>query len=101
MPLGEAAAETFNAQQNDCQVSVTGGGTGAGITGIGKGQSNTAMASREVTADEKIKFGDRFKQFDIGYGGVAIAISKPIYEAGIKALTTDQVKKIYAGQIKN
>ncbi|MDD1758190.1 MAG: substrate-binding domain-containing protein [Methanotrichaceae archaeon] len=42
-----------------------------------------------------------FKQFDIGYDGVAIAINKPIYEAGIKGLTTDQVKKIYAGQIKN
>lgn len=101
LPLGEATAEAFNAQQKDCQVSVTGGGTGAGMTNIGERRSNIAMASREVTADEKTKFGDEFKQYDVGLDGVVIAVSKPIYDAGIKELTTEQVKKIYAGEIKN
>jgi phosphate transport system substrate-binding protein len=58
LPLGEAAAEIFNAQQNDCQVTVNGVGTGAGIADICEGRSNIAMASREVTADEKNKYGD-------------------------------------------
>ncbi len=101
MPLGEAAAEAFNSLQKDCRVTVTGGGTGAGITAVAEGRSNIAMASREVTADEKSKYGDRFQQFDIGYDGVVIAVSKPVYDAGVKELTTEQVKRIYAGEIKN
>jgi phosphate transport system substrate-binding protein len=59
------------------------------------------MASREVTKDEKGKYGDKFQQFDIGYDGVVIAVSKAVYDAGIKELTSEQVKKIYAGEIKN
>ncbi len=101
LPLGEAAAEAFNAQQKDCEATVTGGGTGAGVTAIAEGRSSIAMASREVTKDEIGKYGTGFKQFEIGYDGVIIAVSKPIYDAGVKQLTSDQVKKIYAGEIKN
>ena len=101
LPLGEATAEAFNARQNDCQITVTGGGTGAGITAIAEGRSNIAMASREVTKDEKGKYGDKFQQFELGYDGVVIAVSKAVYDAGIKELTSEQVKKIYAGEIKN
>ncbi len=101
LPLGEAAAEAFNALQKDCQATVTGGGTGAGITAIAEGRSDIAMASREVTADEMKKYGDKFQQFDIGYDGVVIAVSKAVYDAGVKELTTEQVKRIYAGEIKS
>ncbi len=101
LPIGEATAEAFNAQKNACQVTVTGGGTGAGITAIAEGRSNIAMASREVTGDEKSKYGDKFQQFDIGYDGVVIAVSKAVYDAGIRELTSEQVKKIYVGEIKN
>jgi phosphate transport system substrate-binding protein len=101
LPLGESAAEAYNAQQKDCSATVTGGGTGAGITAIAEGRSNVAMASREVTSDEKNKYGDKFHQFDIGYDGVVIAVSKAVYDAGVKELTSEQVKKIYAGEIKN
>ncbi len=101
LPLGEAAAEEFNVQQTDCQVTVTGGGTGAGVTAIAEGRSKIAMASREVTADEKGKYGDKFQEFEIGYDGVILAVSKAVYDAGVKELTTKQVKKIYAGEITN
>src|SRR5512137_1699463 len=72
LPLGEAAAESFNAQQTDCQATVTGGGTGAGMMAIAEERANVAMASREVTSDEKNNFGDKFQQFDIGYDGVVL-----------------------------
>ncbi|MBN1236509.1 MAG: phosphate ABC transporter substrate-binding protein [Methanotrichaceae archaeon] len=101
LPLVEAAAEAFNGKQNECRASITGGGTGAGITAIAEGRSNVAMASREVTSDELSKYGDKFQQFDIGYDGVVIIVSKAIYDAGIKGLSMEQVKEIYAGEIKN
>jgi len=101
LPLAEACAEAFNSQSSDYQVLVTGGGTGAGITAVAEGRSDIAMASREVTADENKKYGDKFEQNEIGYDGVCIAVSKQIYDAGVTDLTTNQVKEIYAGNITN
>lgn len=102
LPLAEAEAEAFNGQQTDCQVLVTGGGTGAGITAAGEGRSDIAMASREIKDTERSKYSKNlFQQFDIGYDGIVIVVSKPIYDAGVKSITKDQVKKIYAGEIKN
>jgi phosphate transport system substrate-binding protein len=101
LPLGEAAAEVFNAEQQEYQVSVTGGGTGAGVTGIAEGRSDIAMASREVTKDEIARYGDKFQENLVGHDGIVIIVSKPIYDAGVVNLSTEQVRKIYSGEIDN
>ncbi len=101
LPLGEIAAEVFNAKQNEYQVSVTGGGTGAGITGIAEGRFDIAMASREVTPDEIARYGNDFQENLIGYDGVVLIISRPIFDAGVTNLSTEQVKGIYSGEITN
>jgi len=100
-PLGAACAEAFNDIQSDYRVSVAQGGTGGGITDIAEGRSDVAMASREVTADEKSKYGDKFQENLIGYDGLAVCVSKAIYDSNITSLTKDQVKQIYSGEIKN
>jgi phosphate transport system substrate-binding protein len=100
-PLGAACAETFNGIQSDYHVSVAQGGTGGGITDIAEGRTDIAMASREVTSDEKSKYGDKFQETLIGYDGLAVCVSKAIYNANVTSLTRDQVKKIYSGEIKN
>lgn len=101
LPLAEAGAEAFNGEQSDYQALVTGGGTGVGIKNAAEGNSEIGMASREVTADEKSNFGDKFKENMVGYDGIVIAVSKQIYDAGVTALTKDQVKKIYSGETTN
>jgi len=101
LPLAQAGAEAFNAEQSDYQVLVSGGGTGVGINDIAVGNSQIGMASREVTAEEKSKFGDKFEENLVGYDGIVIAVSKPIYDAGVTSLSKDQVKKIYSGEINN
>lgn len=101
LPLAEVLAEAYNGAQNDYQVLVTGGGTGVGIKNVAEGNSNIGMASREVTSDEKSQFGDKFDENLIGYDGIVIAVSKNVYDGGVKELTKDQVKKIYSGVIKN
>jgi phosphate transport system substrate-binding protein len=102
LPLAEAEAEAFNEQQTDCAVSVTGGGTGAGITAAGEGRSDIAMASREIKDKERSKYKENpFQQFFIGYDGICIIVSKSIYDAGVKAITKDQLMNIYAGKITN
>jgi phosphate transport system substrate-binding protein len=101
LPLGESGAEAFNDEQSDYQVLVTGGGTGVGIKNIAEGNSEIGMASREVTEEEKSKFGDKFHENLIGYDGIVIAVSKQIHDLGVTSLTKDQVKMIYSGEINN
>jgi phosphate transport system substrate-binding protein len=101
LPLAESCAEAFNAQKSNYQATVTGGGTGAGITAIAENRSDIAMASREVTADEKNKYGNNFKEFEVGLDGICIAVSRQVYDAGVTNLTKDQLRGIYAGGIKN
>lgn len=101
LPLVEGGAEAFNGEQSDYQVLVTGGGTGVGMKNIAEGNSEIGMASREVTSEEKSKFGDKFKENLIGYDGIVIGVSKQIYDAGVTTLTKDQVKEIYSGDIDN
>jgi phosphate transport system substrate-binding protein len=101
LPLAESGAEAFNDEQSDYQVLVTGGGTGVGIKNAAEGNSDIGMASREVTAEEKSKFGDKFQENLIGYDGIVIAVSKEIYDSGVTSLTKDQLKKIYSGEIDN
>lgn len=101
LPLAEATAEAFNSLQQKYFVSVTGGGTGPGIIGIAERRIDIAMASREITEEEKERYGDRFQEYTIGYDGVALAVSKAIYIAGITGLTSEQVKSIYLGETRN
>ena len=101
LPLAEGGGEVFNAEQSEYRVAVTGGGTGVGMKNIAQGTSDISMASREVTADEIRQFTDQFQENLIAYDGIIIAVSKEIYEAGVTALTKDQVKRIYSGEIGN
>ncbi|MCQ8903989.1 MAG: phosphate ABC transporter substrate-binding protein [Methanothrix sp.] len=104
LPLASVCAESFNSEQSDYRVTVTGGGTGVGITDLGEGRSDIAMASREVTETEKNKYETADKKFNeilVGYDGIVVALSPQIYEAGVRALTKEQVRKIYAGEISN
>jgi phosphate transport system substrate-binding protein len=100
-PLVILCADDFNVAQSDYHASVSQTGTGAGITSLGTGQSDIAMASREVTSEEKSKYGDKFQETLIGYDGIAICVSKAIYGAGVTSLTKDQIRKIYDGTITN
>ena len=101
MPLAEAAAEEFNVQQKDYVVTVSAGGTGAGILGIAERKIDIAMASREVTEDERQRFGDSFEEFLVGLDGISLAVSDEVYLAGVKGLSRQQVRDIYSGNITN
>lgn len=101
MPLAEVAAEQFNAQQNDYVVTISAGGTGAGILGIAERKNDIAMASREITDYEKKRFGDSFEEFLVGQDGISLAVSDRIYKAGVRGLSREQVRDIYSGNITN
>lgn len=101
MPLAEAAAEVFNIEQHDYLVSITPGGTGAGILGIVERKYDIAMASRPISEEEMQRFGGSFQEFKVGMDGISIAVSDEIYQEGVRKLNRKQVKKIYSGEITN
>jgi phosphate transport system substrate-binding protein len=101
MPLAEAAAEEFNMMQDDYVVSVSAGGTSAGILGIAERMNDIAMASRKITDDERQRFNGTFEEFQVALDGISIAVSDEIYRAGVRRLSRGQVRDIYAGNITN
>lgn len=101
LPLISAAAEAFNDQQKEYFITVTGGGTGPGIVNIAERKEDIAMASRELTEAETIRYGNPFQEYLIGYGDIVIAVSSAIYDSGVTDLTREQVKNIYLGKITN
>ncbi len=104
MPLIELCAEVFNVANETYRVSVTGGGSGVGINDLGEGRSSLAMTSREVKQDEKQKFespGRRFREIPVGYDGIVVVVSSKVYESGVTAITMEQLRAIYSGQIRN
>ncbi len=101
MPLAEAAAEEFNQMQDEYVVSVSAGGTGAGILGIAERMNDIAMASRRITDEERLRFNGTFEEYLVGFDGISIAVSNEIYQAGVHRLSRGQVREIYLGNITN
>jgi phosphate transport system substrate-binding protein len=102
MPLVEICAEEFNMLQKDVMVTVSGvGGSGVGIKNVASGFSDIGMSSREVRADEIELYGDNFSVYLIGYDAICIAVSRPIYDAGVTNVSRDQLRGIYGGNVTN
>jgi phosphate transport system substrate-binding protein len=104
MPLAELAAEEYNIMQDDYTVNVKSGGSGVGIVDVAEGRSDIAMASREVKLEERQRYETptlRFIEQTVGYDAICLVVSDQVYDSGITSLTTDEVRRIYSGDIAN
>jgi len=99
--LGQAWAERYMELKPEKRVSVSGGGSGVGITAIIEGTTDITQASRDMKASEieqaNAKGVNPVKTI-VAYDGIAIIVnpSNPINQ-----LTMDQLGKIFNGEIKN
>lgn len=57
-PVSDLLAEAFIETHENCRVTVTGGGSGAGISSAGTGIVDIGSASRVVTDEELLKYPD-------------------------------------------
>lgn len=102
LPPISIASERFYQAQPKIQVIVNAGGSGVGINQVGLGKIDIGMASRDMSDKEKSTFEDRnLISLAIGYDAVAVAVSSEVYESGIRALSLEQIRSIYAGEISN
>ncbi len=93
LPLGVALSEAYPAGGID----VSGGGTGAGMQALATGTSDIAMASRQISSDEKSRIPDAVET-NLGYDALCFIVSSDV---GVSKLTPDQIKSVYDGSVTN
>jgi len=104
MPMAELAAEEFNMLQDDYKVNVKSGGSGVGIVDVAEGRSDIAMSSREIKLEERQRYETpqvRFVEIPVGFDAICLVISPDVYKTGVTSLTTEEVRRIYSGDITN
>ncbi len=97
LPIASAVAEAYMAKHSDVDVKVSGGGSGAGISAIGKGAVDIGMSSREMNTDEKASYS-KLVSTPVAKDGIAIIVN-PANK--VESLTLSQIKDIYTGKDKS
>jgi len=99
--LGLAWAEEYQNVQPDVQISVTGGGSGTGITALISGTVDIASASRKIKAEEISTAeanGIEPVETIIARDAIAVIVNP---ENPINELSLEQVARIYRGEVEN
>ncbi|TLD86312.1 phosphate ABC transporter substrate-binding protein [Helicobacter sp. MIT 05-5294] len=96
IPVMKKAAEAIMASNPNITITITGGGTGAGITKVGEGLADIGNTGRALKPQEIEKY--HLISFPFAVDGVAIAVHK---ENSLSNLTKEQASQIFSGAVKN
>ena len=101
LPIAQQTAERFMTLTPSARVTVTGGGTGVGISALLDNTTDIAMASRPIKFSEKMKIksaGEDVAEIVVAYDALAVVAhpSNPV-----KQLTRQQLEDIFRGKITN
>ena len=101
LPIAQQTAEEYMKENPDARVTVTGGGSGVGISALLDGTADLAMASRTIKFSEKMKAkstGRDIKEVIIAGDALAVVVhpSNPVSK-----LTRQQLEDIFRGKITN
>ena len=97
-PISQQAANQFMTLHPNVQVSVAGGGSGAGIKAAGTGTADIGESSRNILPAEYLLY-PTLNLFPIAKDSVAIVVNPSL--SNVTDLTFQQTAQIYAGQITN
>lgn len=101
LPVSQEGAEIYMDTHPGQRVTVTGGGSGVGISALLDGTTDIAMASRSIKFSEKMKLKQSHKQLCeavIAYDALAVVVNP---NNPISHLTRWQLEAIYRGKITN
>lgn len=97
-PLSTAAAEQFNANNPDVNITVGTSGTGGGFEVFCKGETDISDASRGIKDDEIEackKAGVEYEEIRVASDGITV-VTKAGVDVGAVCLTFPQLKKIWS-----
>ncbi len=93
-PLVAKIGEAFNARYPDVALDIAAGGSSVGIQAIHEGTVDIGMASRNLTPEE----ADGVTRYQIAVDVLAVVVNPT---NPVEALTLEQLRGIYSGQIVN
>ena len=100
--LAQRWAEVYQSKHSNVRISVTGGGSGTGISALINGTTDICNASRPMTTSEKNQLKQRYGSPGIevraALDGVTIYVNP---SNSVKQLSMNQLKAIFTGQVTN
>lgn len=96
IPVMKEAAKRIMEMNSDVQITIAGGGSGAGIKQVGEGLVDIGNSGRKATDEEVAKYNISMYKWAIDGVGTVVHPSNPV-----KALSGEQLKDIYSGKIVN
>ena len=96
IPVMKEAAKQIMQRYPKIQITVAGGGSGVGIKQVGEGLVDIGNSGRKPTDAEIAKYD--LKLFKWAIDGVGVVVNP---KNSVTALSTDQVKAVFAGRITN
>lgn len=101
LPITQILAETYTKLYPSSNITITGGGTGVGISSIIDGTTDIAMASRKIKFTEKMKLKKEnkdVKEAIVAYDALAVIVNP---KNPVSRLTRSQLEAIFRGKITN
>jgi phosphate transport system substrate-binding protein len=101
LPIAQKVAEAYMKVDPKVRISVSGGGSGNGIKAIIDGTTDIADSSRFIK-DEEVKSAVEKGTYPVPFAVAYDSIIPIVHPSNpVKNLTVEQLKKIYAGEVKN
>ncbi|MEG0815161.1 MAG: phosphate ABC transporter substrate-binding protein [Mucinivorans sp.] len=101
LPLAQQEAEAYIKKNPKANLTITGGGSGVGLSALVGGTTEIAMASRKIKLDEKMKLqqaGKSVVEKTIALDALAVVVNP---KNKVSQLTRQQLEDIFTGKIVN
>jgi phosphate transport system substrate-binding protein len=100
-PFAQAAAELFNEEQPNVQITVGQSGTGGGFEKFCAGETDISTASRPIDEEEEVPICEEnaveYGEVQVANDGLAVATNKSLT---IECMTVDQLKALWEPKSK-
>ncbi|KPK28874.1 MAG: phosphate ABC transporter substrate-binding protein [Nitrospira bacterium SG8_3] len=101
LPIAQKVAEAYMQQNPDVKISISGGGSGNGIKALIDGSTDIADSSRFIK-DNEVKLAVQKGEYPVPFAVAYDCIVPVVHPSNsVMNLTMDQLKAIYAGEVKN